>query len=206
MIRILALALLLAPAAHAGEWRMDPADSTLGFSGQAQGETFEGRFGEFTADIRFDPAAPDSARFYASIALASADTANAERDEALGGSDFFFVREHPQAHYRAERFRMLGDGRFAADGELVLRGAARPVTLEFRWTAGTPAILQGEARLRRLDFGVGGGDWADTDLIADEVVVRVRLALYPADRPLPADQSPAATDRRSEPAMARPAG
>ncbi|MBB5015938.1 YceI family protein [Rehaibacterium terrae] len=181
MIRTLALALLLACSAHAADWRMDPAASTLGFIGMTQGERFEGRFGEFQAAIRFDPDDLDHARFDVTIALASADTANAERDEALLGSDFFHVRRHPQAHYRAERFRALGDGRYAADGELSLRGITRPVTLEFRWTAGEPAILEGEATLRRLDFDIGGGDWADLDMIANEVQVRTRLALHRAE-------------------------
>ncbi len=178
MIRTLALALLLAPAVHAADWRMDPAGSMLGFVGSAQGERFEGRFGEFQATIRFDPDDLGNARFDVSIALASADTANAERDETLRGSDFFFVRRHPEAHYHAERFRALGDGRYAADGELSLRGITRPVTLEFRWTAGEPAILEGEATLRRLDFDIGGGDWADLDMIANQVLVRTRLVLH----------------------------
>lgn len=181
MIRALVLGLLLTPTTHAADWRMDADASTLGFSGTAQGERFDGRFGAFRARIRFDPDALDAARLDVTIALASADTANEERDEALHSSDFFFVRRHPEAHYRAERFRALGDGRFAADGELELRGIVRPVTLEFRWNAGTPTTLEGEARLQRLDFDVGGGDWADLDMIANEVSVRTRLVLHPAD-------------------------
>lgn len=183
MIRTLSLAFLLcALPLQAAEWRADPASSRLGFSGSAQGEAFEGRFGEFTPSIVFDPDDLAAARFDVVIRLASADTANAERDEALHSHDFFSVRRHPEARYVAERFRALGDGRFAADGELSLRGATRPVTLEFEWSGDdATAVLEGRAVLDRLDFDVGGGEWADEGTIARRVVVTTRLSLQRAD-------------------------
>ena len=51
--------------------------------------------------------------------------------------------------------------------------------LDFTWTAGTPAVLEGRATLKRLDFGIGEGDWADTDLLPNEVEVITRLELQP---------------------------
>jgi hypothetical protein len=35
--------------------------------------------------------------------------------------------------------------------------------------------------LRRLEFGVGQGEWATTEWIGDEVEVRFDLSLVPAD-------------------------
>lgn len=180
MIRTLPLLLLLTVApAHAADWVAAPDQSRLGFTGTAQGERFEGRFGRFEPQIRFDPTDLASARFEVRIEVASADTANAERDEALHSHDFFAVRRHPHATYVAETFRELGDGRYAADGELTLRGVTRPVTLEFSWTAnGEQAVLEGESVLKRLDFDVGGGEWADEEAVANEVQVRTRLLLH----------------------------
>lgn len=179
MIRIALLALLLPLSGFAADYRMDAAQSQLGFVGTVQGESFEGRFAAFSADIRFDPEALADSRFDVRIDLASADSQNEERDSTLKGEDFFAVERLPQAHYRAERFRRLDDGRFVADGELTLRGVTRPVSLAFRWTPGDPARLQGEAELKRLDFGVGGGDWADEDTIANVVRVVTSLRLSP---------------------------
>src|SRR3546814_5760677 len=90
---------------------MDAAQSQLGFVGTVQGENFEGRFGTFSADIRFDPDALANSRFDVRIELASADSQNEERDSTLKGEDFFAVERMPQAHYHAERFRRLDDGR-----------------------------------------------------------------------------------------------
>ncbi|MDP1698094.1 MAG: YceI family protein [Xanthomonadaceae bacterium] len=181
MMRRVLLALLLALplSAFAADYRMDAAQSQLGFAGTVQGESFEGRFAAFSADIRFDPESLSESRFDVRIDLASADSQNEERDSTLKGEEFFAVERLPQANYRAEHFRRLDDGRFVADGELTLRGITRPVSLRFRWIPGNPARLQGEAEIKRLDFAVGGGDWADEDAIANAVRVVTSLTLNP---------------------------
>ena len=40
-------------------------------------------------------------------------------------------------------------------------------------------MLQGKATVKRLDFGVGGGDWADTKAIPDEVAISTRVVFKP---------------------------
>ncbi len=184
MIRtaLIALAAAFTLPLSAAEWTMLP-DSRLGFVASAQGESFEGRFARFSAQIRFDPAALEGAAFEVTIEPGSVDTQNAERDELLPAPDFFDVGTHPQARYRATRFEDLGAGRYRALGELSLRGTTQPVALDFAWVedgAGN-AQLQGEASLSRLAFGVGGGDWADTEMIDDAVTVRTTLQLRRTD-------------------------
>jgi polyisoprenoid-binding protein YceI len=51
------------------------------------------------------------------------------------------------------------------------------VPFEFAATAGATARLKGSTRVRRLDFGVGQGDWQGTEWIADEVRVEFDLSL-----------------------------
>ncbi len=181
----LALFLLLlscAPAATAADYRAQ-AGSTLGFNAVYQGESFEGTFAKFTPAIRFDPTKLADSRFDVRIALASAGTQNAERDEMLVGSEFFDASAVPEARFVATKFRALGGNRYVADGTLTLRGISQPVPLTFSWQAGAQPVLTGEAKLSRLAFNVGSGDWTDTELLPDEVAVRTRLVLAPAAKP-----------------------
>lgn len=171
--------LLLAGPAQAADWQMQ-SGSSLGFRASYQGETFEGRFGQFAPQIRFDPARLGESRFDVRIRLASVDTRNSERDDLLKGGEFFDSRKMPEARYVAAKFRSLGGNRYAANGSLSLRGVSQPVTLVFTWTPGARPVLVGEATLQRLQFGVGSGDWADTGLIPDQVTVTTRLVLAPA--------------------------
>ena len=176
---MLTLLILLPGVSVAADWTSQ-AGSALGFSASYQGETFEGRFAKFTTQIRFDPSRLADSNFDVRIALASASSNNEERDALLKGEDFFNSNKLPEARYSASKFRALGGNRFAADGTLSLRGVNKPVTLTFTWTPGAKPVLIGEATLKRLDFGVGGGDWTDTDLIPNEVKVKTKLVLAPA--------------------------
>ena len=176
---LFATLLALSPLASAADYAAQPG-SRLGFTATYQGEAFEGRFATFTPQIRFDPQALATSRFDVRIALASASTDNVERDEMLVGSEFFDAGTVAEARYTATRFRALGGNRFVADGTLSLRGVSKPVPLTFTWTPGAQPVLQGEARLSRLAFQVGTGDWTDTELLPDEVLVTTRLVLAPA--------------------------
>ena len=173
------LALLLAATgAHGADYVAQPG-STLGFTATYSDEAFDGTFAKFTPVIRFDPADLAGSRFDVRIGLASADTANAERDEMLVGSEFFDATGAAEARYVATRFRALGGNRFVAEGTLSLRGVSKPVPLSFTWTPGAQPVLAGEATLSRLAFNVGTGDWTDTDLLPDAVKVKTRLVLAP---------------------------
>ncbi len=174
-----ALLLCAAPLVQAADYRAQPG-SSLGFTATYQGEAFEGSFGDFTPRIRFDPANLAASHFDVVVILASADTANAERDEMLAGGEFFDAGSVREARYVASTFRALGGNRYVAEGTLRLKGVKKPVPLTFTWTPGAQPVLQGEARLSRLAFQVGTGDWTDTDLLPDEVVVKTRLVLAPA--------------------------
>lgn len=179
------LAALCASGVAAQDWTMQAPGSSLRFSGTAQGESFEGRFTQFTPSIRFDPAALDQARFDVRIALASADSQNQERDDTMKGADFFDVQNYPEARFIATEFAADGKA-FLAKGALELRGTRQPVTLRFTWTPdGKGARLDGKATLDRTAFGVGGGDWADPESIAHEVGVATTLMLAPG-APAPA--------------------
>lgn len=154
--------------------------STLTFASSFEGEVFTGHFASFTTTLRFDPQQLEQARLDVTIPLASAATANPERDETLQGSDFFASKLFPQARFVATRFRHLGEDRYAADGTLSLRDARHPVTLTFTWQDGAAPVLTGRASVDRLAFGVGGGDWADVAMIPANVAVSTRVNLVPA--------------------------
>lgn len=174
-----ALAAMLAAApASAAEYRQAPG-STLAFASRYDGELFTGRFPGFDTKLSFDPAKPETGKLDVTIDLASAATGNADRDSTLATADFFDVGKVAQARYSASGFRKLADGRYAADGTLELRGVRKPVTLTFSWSGGAQPVLEGKAVVKRLEFGVGGGDWADTATIPDEVSISTRVAFKP---------------------------
>jgi polyisoprenoid-binding protein YceI len=176
----LALAALLAAAPAAATNYVQAPGSNLAFAGKYQGEVFTGRFPGFTTRLSFDPAQLATAHLDVTIPLASATTGNSDYDDSMRGDDFFGAAKFPQAHYTSTRFRSLGGNQYAADGTLALHGVSKPVTLTFTWTPGAQPVLAGKAMVKRLDFGVGSGDWADTSLIPNEISVSTKVLLTPA--------------------------
>jgi polyisoprenoid-binding protein YceI len=168
--------LLLPVAASARDWNVDASKSTLGFKGSYQGEAFNGTFKAFDAKIAYDAADLAKARFDVTVDLASADTASAERDDALKGSDFFAVAKFPKARFETESFAQAADGSVTAQGKLTIRDQTKPVTLKVKFVeTGATATLDVDSVLKRADFGLGAGsDWTD---VGADVSVHGHLAL-----------------------------
>ena len=137
-----------------------------------------GKFEKFTADIKFDPKDLASSRFDVKIDTASVNTRDGERDSTLKGADLFSVKQYPSAQYVAEKFTDKGKGQYTAAGKLTLRNVTKDVPIEFTFEQkDMGAGLKGSASIKRLDFGVGQGDWKDTETVANEVKVKFALLL-----------------------------
>ncbi|MDP3748389.1 MAG: YceI family protein [Phenylobacterium sp.] len=156
-------------------WAVAPG-STLGFATAFSGTPIEGRFQRWRADIVFDPDALDRSNVRVEIEVASADTGDSQRDEVLPSGDWFDAASHPKAVFAARRFRKTGTDRYVAEGELTLRGATKPLRLPFTLKIdGDTARLTGVTSLDRTAFGVGQGEWTNTDQIPAKVTISVDL-------------------------------
>jgi len=176
-LALIVLALALPGLAAATDYTVQPAGSTLAFHGTFQGDGFDGHFGTFEAAIAYDPAHLDASKFDVTVDLATAKTGDNDRDGALPGSDFFDVAKFPKAHFVTTAFHQNGST-VTADGNLTLRGVTKPVSLTVNFTpSGKAATLDVKGTVQRLDFGVGGGDYADTSVIANDVTITAHLNL-----------------------------
>jgi polyisoprenoid-binding protein YceI len=170
-----------APTAQAaGSYTADPS-SRLEFTGVQAGAEFKALFHKFTAAIDFAPDAPSSAHFDVTIDMGSVDSKDNDRDGTIRGGDMFDVAHFPTAHYVTKSVAKTATG-YSAVGALTLHGVTRDVPIEFKFAqAGTGATLTGTAQLKRLDFGVGKGDWKSTEWVADQVKVAFTLSLKPTN-------------------------
>ncbi|HYW03427.1 MAG TPA: YceI family protein [Gammaproteobacteria bacterium] len=158
-------------------WKLQPARSTLSFTGKQAGAPAHGHFRKYSAHFCFDPAQARG-EIEAKVRLNSVDTSNSTRDGILRGPEFFDVSDYPVATYKASRFQALGDHRFRGHGTLTLHGHSRPVPVTFTFRQqGKRAHAQGEASLDRRAFDIGQGRWGSTRWVGARVHVRFDLAL-----------------------------
>lgn len=179
--------------APAAAWRADASRGALTFRATQAGAEFEGRFTRFVAQLEFTPGDRPAGRFDVAIATGSVDTAERERDDLLRSAEFFDAARVPEARYLATAFARVEGDTYEARGRLTLRGVTRTVPLRFTWsgTAAAPA-LTGAATLRRLEFGVGQGEWRDTSWVGDEVRIAFALRPVAAAPALPPNAPPSA--------------
>ena len=172
---IVALLLASLPARAAG-WTVDPAKSELGFTAMQSGQNFSGHFKSWTAQIEFDPANPTAGHALVTIDMASAAIGDKQKDEALPGSDWFDVKQFPQAVFEATTFHDLGGGKYEAVGTLTIRGMKKDLVMPFTFMLdGGQAMVDGSVPIMRTDFGVGQGDWQSDEYVAKGVTVMVHL-------------------------------
>ena len=174
-----AAALLLSGVVIASaQWSMQPKESQLTFLAMQAGAEFEGKFEKFNADIRFEPQDLATSRFDVTIDLSAVNTQDSERDDTLKGPDLFNAKQWPNAHYVADKFTARGGNKYSATGKLTLRNVTRDVPLDFTFEKQpSGAWLKGGTTIKRLDFGVGQGEWKDTETVGNEVKVRFALLL-----------------------------
>jgi polyisoprenoid-binding protein YceI len=170
-----------APSAAASHYTLDPAKSSLEFTFLQAGAKNSGRFPRFTVTLDFPGADPAGGRLEVAVDVAKLDTGDKDRDDTLRSDDLFAVAKFPQAHFLATRIAKTASG-YEADGALTIRGVTRDTKVPFTFReaaeGGVAAgYLAGRTVVRRLDFGVGQGDWKATDQAGNEVIVSFTLRL-----------------------------
>lgn len=164
---------------------LQAARSEIVFVSRQMGAPVEGRFARFDAQVALDPRQPEQGRAAIMVDLASATLGHADIDAELRGAGWFDVARHPQAGFRAETIRAGGAGRIELRGPLTIKGRSRELVVPVALAAqpGGSTLASGSFTIRRLDFGIGAGEWSDTSLVADEVQVRFRLVLIGVPSP-----------------------
>lgn len=143
---------------------------TLGFTTQWSGNTLEGRFRKWDADISFGANALDQSRVTVRIETGSATTGQGQPDEALPGEEWFASAAFPTATFNASKFRKTAKG-YEASGTLMIKGQTHPITLPFTLDInGDTAHMKGSATVNRVDYGVG---FAETGEIPAEVKINM---------------------------------
>lgn len=174
--------LMLPLSASAVEYRdVVPAQSSIRFVAKQMNVPLEGRFGKFAVRMNLDPAHPERASAQVDIDVASIDAGMKEANDEAKSKNWFAASAYPTARFVSTALKPLGDNRFEVTGNLFIKGRTLTVSAPFVLTPqGKNAVLDGRFIIKRLQFGIGEGEWADTDTVADDVEIRFHLLAQPA--------------------------
>jgi polyisoprenoid-binding protein YceI len=172
-----------ADAAPVTHYTLDQTKSTLEFQFTQAGAQNKGKFTRYPVTLDFSPDNLAASKLDVVVETASLDTGDKERDDTLKTPDLLSVAKFPQARFTSTQITKTANG-YDAVGKLTLRGVSRDIHVPFSFRTadeqGKPAgYLLGKTTIKRLDFGVGQGDWKATDQVGNDVSVSYSLRLVP---------------------------
>ncbi|MEO8436415.1 MAG: YceI family protein [Pyrinomonadaceae bacterium] len=177
-----------------GEYKMDTAHSTIGFSIRHNEINWvSGRFKDFAGMIRHDDKDVTKSSVEFTAKVESIDTGVTARDNHLRTADFFEVAKFPEMTFKSTRIERKGKDRYVLHGDLTLKGVTKPVAIPFTIVGAikdgrgnTRFGVEGNTTIDRRDYGItwghalaaGGFD------VGNDVTISLHLeVMKPAPKP-----------------------
>ena len=175
------LGMMLLAAGQAGAQGVLIDKSEIRFITRQMGANVDGRFRRWKANIVFVPKNLGRSKADFDIELGSVDLASDELEAEIKRALWFDTAKFPVAHFASSAIRDLGGNKYEIVGQLTIKGithdAVVPITLKKDATGNS--VAEGNFTLKRLDYKIGEGQWADPETVANDVIVRVRMVLPP---------------------------
>ncbi len=176
LLAVLALAAL--PAAAQAPRKVDAAKSSIRFVSKQMSVPVEGRFKKFDATVTFDPKKPEATKAEFEVDLTSIDMGSTDGEVESQRPLWFNTKDFPKARFAAASVKSTGPGKYEATGALSIKGVTQNITTAFTLAeAGAMRTVEGQFTLKRLQFKIGEKQWADTETVADDVLVRYKFVL-----------------------------
>ncbi len=158
--------------------KLIPEQSSIAFVSQQMGVPVDGKFAKFDAQISFDPKKAEAAKIAFTVDINSASVGDAETVAEMRKTIWFDTAKFPSATFASTSVKPLGAGKFEVAGNLTIKGTVKPVVANVTLTqkAGV-TLVEGQMPLKRLEFKLGDGEWKDVSIVADPVLVKIKLAL-----------------------------
>jgi len=168
-----AASLLFTAAAHAD---VDSSKSSVVATSKQMNVPVDGTFKKFTAQLDFDPAKPTAGSANITIDTTSYDLGDESYNQQARGKDWFDTAHFPTATFVSTGIAPAGGSKFNVSGKLTIKGKSQNVTVPVTVAQqGAAQTFDGALSIKRTQFDVGTGEWKDTSVVADDVVIKFHI-------------------------------
>ena len=170
------LAVSIAVPSLAAVLKTDAAKSFVSATFKQLNVPVEARFKKFNAQIDFDSAKPETSKASIEIDVPSFDLGEPEYNKEVQKKEWFNGAQFPKATFVSSALKPAGAGRYEVSGKLAIKGKTADVSFPMTVKKeGASQVFEGALPIKRLAFNIGEGEWKDTSMVADEVVIRFRV-------------------------------
>lgn len=181
---VLAL-MAVALCTQAQTWEIDYSHSSINFTVTHFFTPVTGKFQKFSGTLEFNPEQVANSKVEFTVPIESINTGNDRRDNDLKSDNFFDAAKFPTMSFVSSRIEKKSGNEYVAFGKLKIRDVSRDVELPFTVLGhgdhptrkgNLLLAIKSEFKIKRLEYGVGSGNWLSTAVVADEVAVAVFLS------------------------------
>jgi polyisoprenoid-binding protein YceI len=166
-------ALVVATGAHA---QVDMSKSSVIATSKQMNVPTDGKFNKFTAQVSFDPAKPAAGSANLTIDTGSYDLGDDDYNKQVRGAEWFDAAKYPTATFVSSAIAPAGGNKFNVTGKLTIKGKSQNVTVPVTVTqAGATETFDGALPIKRSQYDIGTGEWKDTSIVADDVVIKFHI-------------------------------
>ncbi|MFE2326066.1 YceI family protein [Streptomyces sp. NPDC059385] len=149
-------------AALTGDYAIDPAHSSIGFTVRhAMVTNVRGAFEAFEGSLHLDGGEPARSTASIDVTIGSVNTGIADRDAHLLGSDFFDAELFPKMTFRSTGAAQLGGDKYRITGELTIKDVTRPLSIDLEFNGSATDVygservgFEGSAEILRSEWGL----------------------------------------------------
>lgn len=173
-------ALCLSLPTLAAVLKTDSAKSSVAIVFKQLNVPVDAKFKKFNAQINFDSNKPETAKVSVDIDVSSFDLGDPDYNKEVLKKEWFNAAQFPQASFVASSIKPAAGGTFSVSGKLSIKGKTSDV--QFPLTVkkeGNTQIFDGALPIKRLTYNIGDGEWKDTSMVADEVVIKFHVVTAP---------------------------
>lgn len=155
---------------------VDAQKSTLTVTFKQMNVPVDAKFKTMNANVHFDPANLAASKAQIDVDVASFDLGSAEYNREVTGKDWFDAKGFPRATFVSTSIKPGANGTYSVAGTLTIRGKARTVVVPLQYHKdGASQVFDGSLTFKRLDFGIGQGEWSDTSIVANDVTLKFHV-------------------------------
>ncbi|MDR5812383.1 MULTISPECIES: YceI family protein [unclassified Caballeronia] len=166
-------AFALVAAAHA---QVDLGKSSVVATSKQMNVPTDGKFNKFSAQIAFDPAKPTAGTANITIDTGSYDLGDDDYNKQVRGAEWFDAGKYPTATFVSSAIAPAGGNKYNVTGKITIKGKSQTVTVPVTVTQqGATETFDGALPIKRTQFDIGTGEWKDTSIVADDVVIKFHI-------------------------------
>jgi polyisoprenoid-binding protein YceI len=167
---------MMSAHSQAANLTVDASKSTVQIIFKQMNVPVPAQFKKFTASIDYNSAKPESSKASVEIDASSLNLPAPEYNSEVLKKEWFNAAQFPKASFVSTGMKAYGPGKLDVSGNLTIKGKTMAISFPLQIKAAGKSIsFEGSLPIKRLAFNIGEGEWKDTSLIADEVIIKFNV-------------------------------